>query len=142
MLVDTVKWHEMLVGAVCVGLACWFIAHALQAGHERLDLRWRDVLTVWRVPGLMVHDAWIVTVVLFKDLLHRGGAASVYRVTGFHTAGHDPLLVARRVLATMYTTCTPNSIVIGIDPGQSVMLAHQLTLAPPSELEQELGRQG
>lgn len=142
MLVDGTRPHEMLVGLVAVALSAVFVARAFQLSFELPDLRWRDVLTVWRLPAMVTVDAWTVIMILLKDLFGIAPADSVYRATGFHTAKDDPVLIARRVLATMYTTCTPNSIVIGIDPEQSKMVAHQLVLTPPSTLEKELGRQG
>lgn len=141
MLVAGLKPHEMIVGACSVAVAAVFVWRALQLS-ERLDIRARDVLTAWRIPGIMLGDAWTVTVVLLKDLFGGQPAPSAYRATAFRTAADDPLMVARRVLATAYTTSTPNSIVIGIDPQQSLMLVHQLKLSPPSALERELGGQG
>lgn len=141
MLVDGTKLHEMLVGIVCIALSAVFVSRALQLSFELPILRWRDILTIWRLPGMVAADAWTVILLLLKDLLHLEPAGSVYRATGFHTSKEDRVLIGRRALATMYTTCTPNSIVIGIDPEQSKMLAHQLKLTPPSTLEQQLGRQ-
>jgi multisubunit Na+/H+ antiporter MnhE subunit len=141
LLVAGFKRDEMIVGALAVAAAAMFLWHAFKVASERLDLRVRDVLLALRLPWMMLSDAWIVTVVLFKDLLRIEPAGSFYRVKGFRTAIHDPLLVARRVLATVYTTSTPNSIVIGIDPSQSRMLIHQLRRAPSSQLERDLGAQ-
>jgi multisubunit Na+/H+ antiporter MnhE subunit len=141
LLVGGFKRDEMIVGAIAVAAAALFLWRAFQIASERLDLRARDVLNVFRLPWMMLSDAWIVTLVLLKDLLHIEPAGSFYRVKGFRTAIHDPLLVARRVLATVYTTCTPNSIVIGIDPTQSRMLIHQLRRSPSSQLERDLGAQ-
>jgi multisubunit Na+/H+ antiporter MnhE subunit len=139
LLVAGCKRDEMIVGALAIAAAAIFLWRAFQVASERLDLRFRDILTALRLPWMMLSDAWVVTVVLFKDLFHLQRAGSFYRVKGFRTAIHDPLLVARRVLAIVYTTSTPNSIVIGIDPSQSRMLVHQLRRAPTSQLERDLG---
>jgi len=141
LFVSGFKREEMIVGALAVAAAALFLWRAFQAASERLDLRTRDVLVAIRLPWMMLSDAWLVTVILAKDFLHIERAGSFYRVKGFRTAIHDPLLVARRVLVTVYTTSTPNSIVIGIDPTQSRMLIHQLRRRPSSQLERDLGAQ-
>lgn len=141
LLVAGCKRDEMIVGAIAVAAATLFLWRAFQVASERLDLRLRDILTAVRLPWMMLSDAWLVTIVLLKDLFHIEPAGSFYRVKGFRTAIHDPLLVARRVLAVVYTTSTPNSIVIGIDPAQSRMLVHQLRREPTSKLERDLGAQ-
>ncbi len=66
-------------------------------------------------------------------------AGSYYRVCGFATSKEDPRLIGRRVLATAYTSASPNSIVIGIDFTQSRMLVHQVERREISALAQELG---
>ena len=51
---------------------------------------------------------------------------SFYRACGFRISTHDTLLIGRSALAIAYTTASPNMMVIGIDPAQSLMLFHQL----------------
>ena len=141
LLVAGFKRDEMIVGALAVAGAAIFLWRAFKVASERLDLRLRDLLLGLRLPWMMLSDAWLVTIVLFKDLFHIEAAGSFYRVKGFRTAIADPLLVARRVLVTVFTTSTPNSIVIGIDATQSRMLVHQLRRKPSSQLERDLGAQ-
>lgn len=141
LLVAGLKRDEMIVGLLCVAAATAFLYLVFRAAGQRMEFRLSDLAVAWRLPWMMVSDAWTVTVVLLKDLLGVERAGSVYRVSGFRTASRDPVLVARRVLATVYTTSTPNSIVIGIDPAQSRMLVHQLKGTPPSKLERQLGSQ-
>ena len=74
----------------------------------------------------MVCDTWVVTLVFFRDLLHLRPAGSYYRVCGFKCSKRDPAILGRGVLATIYMTATPNTIVLGIDPQSSRMLFHQL----------------
>jgi hypothetical protein len=79
--------------------------------------------------------------ILVKDLLGVKRAESFYRVSGFKTSKSNPLLVARRVLATFYTTMAPNFIVIGIDFRQSRMLFHQLQRSSVPQMTKALGAQ-
>jgi len=93
-------------------------------GREAFTLR--DLAACWRVPWYLVTGSWEIVVILVKDLFSVAKAGSFYRVSGFKTSKDDPLLVARRVLAIVYTTTAPNFIVIGIDYTKSRMLFHQL----------------
>lgn len=141
LLVAGLKRDEMIVGAFCVLAAGSFLSIVYARENQRLDLRLKDLAACWRIPWYILNDSWVITVVLVKDLLSIQPAGSFFRVCGFKTAKEDPLLVARRVLATAYTTMTPNSIVIGIDYEQSRMLVHQLKRSSISRMTRELGAQ-
>ncbi|HEX5285129.1 MAG TPA: hypothetical protein VFW30_13485 [Bryocella sp.] len=139
LLVAGVKRDEMIVGALSVLASALFLQFVYRAEQQKLDIRLKDLATAWRLPGYIVRDTWVVTLVLMKDLLGIKRASSFYRVCGFKTSKDDPLLAGRRVLATAFTTVTPNSIVIGIDYEQSRMLFHQLQRAGVGKLAEELG---
>jgi hypothetical protein len=139
LLVAGVKRDEMIVGALSVIGATLFLQFVYRAEHQKLDLRLKDLAACWRIPWYIAVDVRVVTVVLLKDLLGIRRASSFYRVCGFKTSKYDPLLVSRRVLATAFTTVTPNAIVIGIDYEQSRMLFHQLQRSSVSKMTQELG---
>lgn len=141
LLVAGVKLHEIIVGAVAVSAGALFMWRVFALSSERLDLRLPDVLTAWRVPWMLMSDICVVTIVLLKDVSGMERAGSAYRVSGFRSAKRDHLLIARDVLATLYITSTPNSIVLGIDPAQSRIVVHQLAPRPASRLERELGGQ-
>jgi hypothetical protein len=141
LLVAGLKRDEMIVGALSIVTASTFLYVVYGRETQRLDLRLTDLAACWRIPWYILSDAWVITRVLIKDLLSIQRAGSYFRVCGFRTAKEDPLLVARRVLATAYTTMTPNSIVIGIDYEQSRMLFHQLERSSVSKMTQELGTQ-
>ncbi len=133
------KVHEMLVGAVATAATVAFLANVLRTETFAFDLRLRDVLQVWQLPAAIARDSWILIVVLFKDLLGWERAGSFYLTCGFKTSRRDPLLVGRSALAVMYTTMSPNMMVIGIDPEQSLMLFHQLKRDAVPEYSQALG---
>ena len=141
LLVAGVKGHEMLVGLASVLAAAVFLRLVLQTERLQTDFRLRDVCAVWRVPGYILTNTWTLCDVLLKDLLKLQAAGSYYRVSGFRTSRTDPELIARRVLATVYTTVSPNSIVIGIDYEQSRMLLHQVKRDEVSTMTKQLGGQ-
>lgn len=139
LLVAGIHLHEMLVGVVSVLLAALFLWTVQRSSSLRVRFTLRDVLECWRLPWYVLSDAGLVTVLLFRDLFRRKPVQSFYRVCGFVTSKDDPLLLSRRVLATAYTTASPNSIVIGIDYAQSRMLLHQLERSGVSTMARNLG---
>jgi hypothetical protein len=141
LLVAGVKRDEMIVGALSVAAAAFFLYWVYREEGQRLEFRLRDLAACWRLPWYILSDSWVIIRVLILDILSIRRAGSYFRVSGFKTSKHDPLLVARRVLATVYTTASPNSIVIGIDYEQSRMLFHQLERANVSKMTRELGGQ-
>ena len=138
LLVASTHPHEMIVGACSVLAAGVFLRHAHRSEILSLHFTLRDTLAVWRLPWYVLSGIWEITLLLFKDLFGRR-TGSFYRVSGFATSKDDPTLVARRVLATAYTSAAPNFIVIGIDFRQSRMLFHQIERSSIPEMAQELG---
>lgn len=135
------KPHELLVGVGATALTVWFFANVLRTETLNVELRLRDLAQCWRLPKEIVHDCWVITAVLFKDLFGVERAGSFYRACGFKTSRRDPLLMGRTALAVAYTTASPNMLVIGIDPAQSLMLFHQIQRDKVSEMTRRLGAQ-
>jgi hypothetical protein len=139
LLVAGTRPHEMIVGAGCVLASTIFIAFVNRMSTLKLDFHLSDVAQGWRVPWYVLSDCYTLTALLLLDLFTSRRAGSYYRVSGFKTSKEDPRLIARRVLATIYTTTSPNSIVIGIDFRQSRMLFHQLERSGVSKMTNSLG---
>lgn len=138
-LVAGTHLHEMMVGAGVVVLATLFLLLVHRSQPTTIQLRWKDVAQGWRIPWYMVCDTWVVIVLLLRDLLHLRPAGSYYRVCGFKCSQRDPAVLGRGVLATIYLTATPNSIVLRIDPQSSKMLFHQLERSNVPTMAQALG---
>lgn len=139
LLVAGLKRDEMIVGAIGVLASALFLQFVYRSEHQQLDIRVRDLLQAWCLPWYILSEGWTITWILIRDLSGIRRASSFYRVSGFKTSKYDPLLIARRVLATAYTTMAPNSIVIGIDYEQSRMLFHQLERSSVPKMTQALG---
>jgi multisubunit Na+/H+ antiporter MnhE subunit len=139
LLVAGTKPHELIVGVVSVSAAALFLYQVKRS--ETLELRFRlaDVITGWRVPGYLVVDVWVIVRILMLDLLRIKRARSHYRVWRFKTAKRRPVSATRGVLATLYTTMAPNSIVVGIDYKQQRVLIHQMERSELTATERELG---
>jgi hypothetical protein len=141
LLVAGVRKDEMIVGAVAVSFAAAFLCLILRSQKIELNFTIRDAFTVWRVPWYILSNTFTLCCVLMRDFLEVRHAGSYYRVSGFKTSKTDPTLVARRVLATVYTSVSPNSIVIGIDYDQNRLLLHQVIRDDVSKMTKELGGQ-
>ena len=140
LLVAGTTAHEMVVGAFAVVLATIFLAVVWHQQPQHIKMTAKDVLQGWRLPWYLLADAWVVTLVLIRDLMGKR-AGSYYRVCGFKTAREEPTLVGKRVLATVYASMSPNSIIVGIDWKQSRMLTHQIARSPVSRMTKNLGGQ-
>jgi hypothetical protein len=141
LFVGGTRRDEMIVGAGVLLLSGAFLHLLSRKETLTLDLRWGDLATCWRIPWYILSGVYEIAVILVKDLLGIKRAESFYRFSGFKTSKSDPRLIARRVLATAYTTAAPNFIVIGIDFHQSRMLFHQLERSDVPKMTKALGAQ-
>jgi hypothetical protein len=139
---SSLNLHDMEVGAACVAATVVFTGFVVRTAGMRFKLRLRDFLEGWRIPWYIACDAAVVLWVLIKDVLHVERAKNLFRVSGFDTSKHDPVRIARTVLAVAYATCSPNCIVIGIDQTQSRMLFHQLQRSGIPTMLKALGAKG
>jgi hypothetical protein len=141
LFVGGTRRNEMVVGAGVLLLSGAFLYQIWRIETLHLEVRWNDFAQGWRIPWYVVSKVCEIIVVLVKDLFGVKRAGSFYRVSGFKTSKSDPVLIARRVLATFYTTMAPNFIVIGIDSRKSRMLFHQLERTSVSRTTKALGAQ-
>lgn len=84
--------------------------------------RFREIAAVWRLPGYLISDTAVVTLILVQDLIGKR-AGSFFRATEFR-ASPGSKGVSQRILAASYNTVAPNLIVIGIEDRN--MVFHQL----------------
>ena len=141
LFTDSPSWHELAVGVAASALTVLFFANVLRTETLNLEVRARDLAQCWRLPGDILKDCWIVTVVLCRDLVGKERAGSFYRTCGFKSSRRDSVLVGRSALAIAYATTSPNMIAIGIDPAQSLMLFHQIQRGEVSKSVRALGAQ-
>lgn len=141
ILVGGTKRNEMWVGGGVLVLSVAFLYKVWHVEPLKLDLRIKDLAQGWRIPWYIVSGVYEMIVILAKDLASLKRADSFYRVSNFRITRPDSLFIARRVLATAYTTVGPSFIVIGIDPARGRMLFHQLKRSGIPKMTQALGAQ-
>ena len=142
VFVGTFSGHELEVGIIAALLAV--------AGTAVIDVQYpsrfapsiRELLACWRLPWYLVSGTWEILKIAALDLFGVRRAQSLFLAVPFNTGGlKNERAVARRVLATSYTTMTPNSVVLGINVAGRKMLVHQFQRTASSKMTKSLGAQ-
>jgi hypothetical protein len=139
LFVGGVRRDEMIAGVGVLLLSGGFLYQVWRTETLNLNFDLKDVVRGWLIPWYLLTDSCVIIAVFAMDLIGIRRAGSFYRVSRLKTRESDPRLVARRVLATFYSTMAPNSIIIGVDPRQNRILFHQLKRSSISTMTQALG---
>lgn len=139
--VATLRVHEVLLGAGAVllsVLSCLYVV-------STLPLQFRptlgEIAQIWRLPGYIAVDLFLITGVLLLDLAGRR-APSLFRSAPWGPVENNGRDTAKRALAVAYTTVSPNCIVVGIDCKRRQILFHQLKETAVPTLLRNLGAGG
>lgn len=130
---------EMTIGFVAAAAATAAVV-IFRAG-EKIEFcpSYRDVLQGWRIPGMAVEGTYQLFRSLFLQLLGIRKADSSMRAVPFSACKSDCRSSARGALAELYTTMTPNSVVLGISHKQKLLLLHQVAPSKLSRMMLNLG---
>lgn len=132
--------REWIAAAITAGLSISATLVFATAADIRFHLRLRDLAQAWRIPGQVFSGTGQVFRGLAKELLKPGGAGSSLRAAHFDHGKENNLADAgRRALATIFVTATPNSIVLGFDEKQKLMVYHQILPSRLPKLARSLG---
>ncbi len=132
--------HELWVGlaAALIGSVADAVVKAQGLARFRPKARWLPLIFV---------EPWYVlsgTAAIFKALLRvtfGKKPRARFKTMKFNVGGDDARSSARRTLATLFSTIPPNSIVVGIDRSQKLVLIHEMVPARTSWLAKQLGVQ-
>ena len=131
---------EMLAGigvAVVAAVMACVVQHA-DDSHFRPHPQ--DLLQIIFLPWLLVQGTCEILWVAMRDLFGGRKAVSAFRLLTFETGNaRDPHSTARLVLAVIYTTMTPTSVVLGINVRDRQMLFHQIQRSGIPKLLKNLG---
>jgi len=140
--VGTFAVHELLLGVIATLIATLGLFIINRRYPAKFSPSFHELLSLWCVPWYLVSDTWKIIAVAGKDLVGAKRAASLFRTVRFDAGTKDdPHAVARRVLAVVYTTITPNTIVLGINASDQKMLLHELVSSPLPKMTRDLGAQ-
>lgn len=137
LLLVTVSVAELIAGMIAAAIAAT-AAEVVQAqGLVRFDPDPRWLLRVWKLPGSIVRDCWLLSVALIRHLAGHP-VNSAFRAIPFRRGGDDARSSARRALVVPALSVSPNTYVIGIDEESDLMLVHQLIPSPREDTEQKI----
>ncbi len=142
IFVGTFALHELLIGVIGAVLASIGLSVIDYYYPARFSPKLIELLSLWRLPWYLVSGTWEIAAVAAKDLIGVSPAKSLFRIVRF-AAGEedDPHATARRVLAVIFTTITPNFIVLGVNTRDQNLLFHQIERSSVPKMTQSLGAQ-
>lgn len=133
LFVHTLRWTEAVSGIAAAALAATATEAVRGEEHPRFFPYFRWVLMFWRMPWQILRDHGLLLRHLTRIFTRRRASKGSFREFPFEARGNDPHSIARRALATLYSTLPPNTVVIGIDRKRDTLLQHQLEPSPLSE---------
>ncbi len=140
LFVGTFSLHELLIGIIAAVLASIGMVVVGIFYSTPFSPTAKDLLAGWRLPWYVLSDTWVVLAVAAKDLVGSHRAESLFRVVPFRAGSEkDPQATARRVLATVYSTMAPNSIVLGVNTNNQKLLSHQIKRSSVPKMTRQLG---
>lgn len=143
VFVGSFAFHELLIGVIGAVLASIGLIVIDLYYPARFKPTFAELLTLWRMPWYLLSGTSVIALVAAKDFLGVKPAKSLFRLAVFDAGAlDDPHDVARRVLAAVYTTITPESVVLGVNTSDQRLLFHQIERSSVSKMTQALGARG
>lgn len=137
----SVARDELLVGVVVLLLTLAFLRLLEHCMPVRVRFRLREIVQVWRLPGEMLRDVAQLTGLLMRSLVHGEVPRSRYRLLRWGGDVSSAEARGREVLLVTYLSATPNSIVLGVDRDESLVVLHETVPAAASGTARALGAQ-
>ena len=138
--VGTIAFHELLLGVMATLVTTLGLLIINRRYPAKFSSTLQEVFSLWYVPWYLLSDTWKIIAVAGKDLLGMKHAGSLFRTVRFDAGTKDDTgAVARRVLAVVYTTMTPGTVVLGINASDQKMLLHELVSSPLPKMTRDLG---
>lgn len=125
LFVFQLTWAELTAGAIASAAAVGAGFQTFRAIPACFKPRLRWFTRVFRLPGLIAKDSWLLVKHLLRQV--RGEASqSSFEAATFPATGDSCSAAAQRALSTLFISTTPNSVVLEIDRQDSKMLFHRL----------------
>ncbi len=137
--VSQINTWELVVGSSAAGLATLGVAVFRRVCLVKFSLSLRQTAEIWRLPGYAISGTWEIFQGIGKQLFSKRGAPTHLSAVPFEVGSGAPACVGRRTLAVLYTTMTPNFIVLGVVREQGLLLYHQIIPGEVLQLTQNLG---
>ena len=129
-----------VVGGIGAAIAATVAAGVLgTVGTVKFRPRVGDVLEAWRIPYYAVQGTFELFKALGLQLFTSRGADSLVQAVSYEVGGEDPTDCAPRTLALLYTSMTPNFVVLGVVHKQRLLLYHQVVRGDVLQMTINLG---
>jgi hypothetical protein len=127
LLIDTTSLPELIVGAGAATIAAtgFELAREQQtAGGLNMRLRWLRAVhrPLLKVPS----DVATVSLMALRQLIRPKPVNGTFRAVQFRSSSEEDVEVGRRALAESLGSFAPNTIIIGVDVEEELILGHQL----------------
>jgi multisubunit Na+/H+ antiporter MnhE subunit len=125
LLLVTISWQEVGAGVVAAAIAATG-AEAVRANDRfrfKPEPRWL-AKAVTLLPRIL-QESWLLARVLARRIIRREAPDSAFRAVPFEAGGDDARSSARRALVKAGWSAAPNTVVIGVDRKENIMLVHQ-----------------
>ncbi len=139
LFVSQINTWELLVGAAAALVATIGSMLFGRLGLVKFRPRLRDLAQARYLPWYAVTGTVEIIHGMARQVSSRSRAPSHLAAVPFTFGREDQVAAARRALAVMYTTMTPNSIVLGIVREQELLLYHQIIPGEVLPMTQNLG---
>jgi multisubunit Na+/H+ antiporter MnhE subunit len=135
--VDTLAIEEVLLGLIAAAVAATAAEQVRAQDLVRFRLEWSWLRDLYRLPGQVLGDSWMLAVALWRRLGGRP-VEGVLRVVPFPVERDDARSAARRALVTGTVSLAPNTYVVGIEGDEGFALLHQLVPEPDNPIPRSM----
>jgi multisubunit Na+/H+ antiporter MnhE subunit len=132
LFTSTVAPSEGVVG-MCASLitaAAGEMVRTRSSIEFRFRPRWFP--RAWLVPVHVARDTGMVFAALVRHATGRRRVRGIWAAIPFESGGDGSVASARRALAEIGASISPNSVAVGVDQDDGVLLVHQLVSDPGS----------
>jgi multisubunit Na+/H+ antiporter MnhE subunit len=134
LLVDTLDWAELVVGAAAAALVAIVAVAMHRLGYIRF---WPRAVWLRELPYLVAtiaSDCVLLARALWQRTVRRRDVQGTTIRVPFHHGGANSRDGARRALVNLAVSITPNTYVVDIDPESDTLLVHQLVATGPDRV--------
>ena len=129
--------QELLLGTLC-SLVCSAFSALLYRCAPPVRFKLSDVMEGWRVPRYVLQQVPQITWLLVRDFAGQR-VGSLFKQIAFQGDACSPRDEGRRVLAVAYTSTSPGSIVLHVDPTRQKLHYHQIAPSEIGHITERLG---
>ncbi len=141
LFVSRLQWSEAWVGLAAAALGAGATEAVRRTEHPRFFPHLSWILLFRRLPVQILSDSWAVTKKLGRMMFRGDRGTGRFITMPFRAGGGGPRAIARRALAIVYGSLSPDSIVVSINRAHNRLVVHLLTGNQVPQILQTLERE-